>query len=211
MSDSYLIYDETHINHLKSKDKKLGELISKVGFIQREVNSDLFDSLVNSIVGQQISRKAHITVYNRLKDKVGNITPINILNLTDDELQSCGLTYKKVEYIKNTASVIESGEFNLESLHDLSDDEICKKLSGLKGIGKWTAQMLMIFSMNRLNIIAYDDLIIQRGLRMIYRHKKITKQLFAKYEKRYSPYASIASLYLWKVGNGEIDGYEDCV
>ncbi len=204
MTVSYFEYDEKHLNHLKKKDKKLGRLIEQVGFIKREINSDLFDSLINSIVGQQISRKAHLTIYNRLKTKLGVINPINILNINDDELQSCGLTFKKVEYMKNAADKINSGEFDILSLHELNDDEICKKLSELKGIGKWTAQMLMIFSMQRLNVIAYDDLIIIRGMQILYGHKKITKQLFEKYEKRYAPYASVASLYLWRLGNGEV-------
>ncbi len=209
MTTSYLLYDDIHINHLKTKDKKLGELIEKVGFIKRETNNNLFDSLINAIVGQQISRKAHLTVYERIKTKLGKITPENILIIDDKELQSCGLTFKKVEYIKNIATEVKNKNLDLEDLHNLTDDEVCNKLSSLKGIGKWTAQMLMIFSMDRLNIIAYDDLIIQRGLRMVYHHKKITKQLFAKYQKRYYPYASVASLYLWQVGNGMVEGYKD--
>ncbi len=209
MTTSYLIYDELHLNHLKSKDKKLGVVIDIVGFIKRETNNDLFDSLINAIIGQQISRKAHITIYDRLKAKLGVINPDNILDIDDNDLQSCGLTFKKVEYIKNIASEVKQGNLDLEALHNLNDDEICERLSGLKGIGKWTAQMLMIFSMDRLNIIAYDDLIIQRGLRMIYHHKKITKELFEKYKKRYYPYASVASLYLWQVGNGMVEGYKD--
>ncbi len=205
----FLTYSESHLNYLKSKDKKLGAVIDTIGFIEREVNPDLFDSLINSIIGQQISRKAHATIYLRIKEKLSKITPENILKIDDNDLQSCGLTFKKVEYMKNIANEIKLGNLNLEELQALSDDDVCKKLSKLKGIGTWTAQMLMIFSMGRLDIIAYDDLIIQRGLRMVYHHKKITKQLFEKYKKRYSPYASVASLYLWKVGNGKIDGYKD--
>ncbi len=206
---NFLEYDESHLNHLKSKDKRLGEAIDKIGFIKRETYPDLFDSLINAIIGQQISRKAHVTIYERFRDKVGEITPLNILKFSDDELQSCGLTYRKVDYIKNVSNEIVAGNLDLQSLFDLDDEAVCEKLSNLKGIGKWTAQMLMIFSMNRMNIIAYDDLIIQRGLRMLYRHKKITKQLFEKYKNRYSPYASVASLYLWRIGNGEIAGYHD--
>ncbi len=210
MCESYFSYDESHINLLKSKDAKLGKVIDAVGFIKRETNKDLFDSLINAIVGQQISRKALETVYSRIKEKLKEINPDNILNIDDSELQSCGLTFKKVEYLKNIASEVKSGNLNLDELYFLTDDEICNRLSNLKGIGKWTAQMLMIFSMERMDVIAFDDLIIQRGMRMIYRHKKITKQLFAKYKKRYYPYSSVASLYLWQVGNGMVAGYTDC-
>ncbi len=209
MSKIYVEYGEKEITYLKGKCKKLAEVIERVGFIERERYQDLFDSLINAIVGQQISRKAHITIYNRIIDLLGTITPKTILNCADDKLQSCGLTHRKVDYMKNFASLVDSGEFDINSLQELSDDEVCEKLSALRGIGVWTAQMLMIFTLGRKDIIAYDDLIIQRGLRMIYHHKKIDKKLFQKYKKRYSPYGSIASLYLWKVGNGELEGYKD--
>jgi len=84
----------------------------------------------------------------------------------------------------------------------MTDDEICKRLCRIKGIGVWTAEMLMTFSMQRMDIMSWDDLAIHRGLRMIYHHRKITPELFAKYKRRYSPYATVASLYLWAIAGG---------
>jgi DNA-3-methyladenine glycosylase II len=79
----------------------------------------------------------------------------------------------------------------------------------IRGIGKWTAEMLMLFSLQRPDILSYDDLAIQRGLRMIYHHRRITPKLFERYRRRYSPYASVASLYIWAVAGGAIDGMKD--
>lgn len=112
-------------------------------------------------------------------------------------------------YIKDAAEKIVSGELDLEALHAMSDAEVCQQLSHLRGIGVWTAEMLMIFSMQRKDIFSFDDIAILRGLRMVYRYRKITRELFEKYRRRFSPYASIASLYLWKISVGAC-GLKDC-
>jgi DNA-3-methyladenine glycosylase II len=99
--------------------------------------------------------------------------------------------------------------YDIHSLNGLSDDEVCAKLTELDGIGVWTAEMLMIFSMQRPNILSYGDLAIHRGLRMVYNHEKIDRATFNKYRERYTPYASVASLYLWAIAGGAIDGMND--
>ena len=91
----------------------------------------------------------------------------------------------------------------------MDDDEVCRQLSALPGIGKWTAEMLMLHSMQRSNILSYDDLAIVRGMRMLYRHRKIDRKLFERYRRRYSPYCSVASIYLWAISAGAIDGLTD--
>jgi 3-methyladenine DNA glycosylase/8-oxoguanine DNA glycosylase len=100
------------------------------------------------------------------------------------------------------AEKVVSGEFDLEGLNELSSEEICRALSSLEGIGVWTAEMLMIFSMQRPDVFSFGDLAIHRGLRMVYRHRKITRELFEKYRRRYAPYCSVASLYLWHIAGG---------
>ena len=197
----YFKYGKKEIEFLKSRDPVLGEAIGRIGRIKREITPDLFTALINSIVGQQISSKAQATVWKRIEEKFNPITPEIIHSASPEELQSCGISMRKAEYIKNIAAVVLEGSLNLAELNDLSDDEVCKKLDDLKGIGVWTAEMLMIFSMQRKDILSYDDLAIQRGLRILYRHKAITPKLFEKYRKRYSPYASIASLYLWHISS----------
>jgi len=207
--ETYFQYGKKEIEYLKKRDKRLAEIIDKVGIVKRPIITDLFAALVNSIVGQQISTKAHKTVWLRILTGLGEVTPAVINNLSLDELQKFGITFKKASYIKSIAQKIISGEFDIIALHALSDKEVCAKLSELDGIGIWTAEMLMIHCMQRPDILSFGDLAIIRGLRMVYRHKHIDKVKFERYKKRYSPYASVAGFYLWAVAGGAIEGMKD--
>ena len=200
--DDIFQYGEKEIEYLKSVDKTLGAAIEQIGFIKRPIVPDLFSSLVRSIIAQQISTKAAETIYLRMSERLGEISPKVINSASIGEIQQLGMSMRKAGYIKDVASKIHNSEFDIEVLYSMSDDDVCRQLSTLNGIGVWTAEMLMIFTMQRPDIISRDDLAIQRGLRMLYRHRKITKELFAKYKRRYSPYATIASLYLWAISNG---------
>lgn len=202
-------YGNTEIQYLKNKDKALGAAIDKIGMIEREVNPDLFFALVNSIVGQQISTKAWQTIWGRMLDGLGEVSPRTIHACPVEKLQKFGITFKKTEYIKNAAEQVLNGTLDIESLKDKSDQEVCGELSSLDGIGVWTAEMLMTFSMQRPDVMSFGDLAIHRGLRMLYHHRKISKKLFEKYKRRYSPYATVASLYLWAIAGGAIDGMKD--
>ncbi len=207
---NYFRYGEKEIEHLKRADKRLAAVIDKVGPVKRDVIPDLFTALVHSVVGQQISTKAHKTVWTRIQKELGAITPAVIDDLPSEKLQQFGITFKKAAYIKSAARKIMTGEFDIDSLRSMSDEEVCAKLSELDGIGVWTAEMLMIFSMQRPDIFSFGDLAILRGLRMVYRHREIDKAKFDKYRKRYTPYASVAGLYLWAVAGGTVDGMKDC-
>jgi 3-methyladenine DNA glycosylase/8-oxoguanine DNA glycosylase len=206
---TYFQYGEKEIEHLKRVDKKLAVVINQIGMIEREVIPDLFIALVHSIIGQQISTKAHQTVWKRMTTKLEKIAPVVFDDLPLEELQQFGITFKKAAYIKSLAHKIIIGELNLDSLHAMSDEQVCAKLSEQDGIGVWTAEMLMIFSMQRSDVLSYGDLAILRGLRMVYHHRKIDRVTFDKYWKRYSPYASVASLYLWAVAGGAIEDMKD--
>ena len=119
------------------------------------------------------------------------------------------MTFRKAEYITDFAEKIRSGAFNLESVKYMSDADAIRALSSLKGIGVWTAEMILLFCLQRPNVFSYDDLAIQRGLRMVYHHRKIDRKLFEKYHRRFSPYCSVASLYLWEVSGGAIPDMRD--
>lgn len=192
-------YSQVELEYLKKKDKKLGAAIERIGMIEREVIPNLFSALVNSIVGQQISSKAATTVWNRVQECLGVITAESIVGATIESIQQCGLSTRKAGYIKGIGEAVMEGRLKLSELHDLSDNEIIEKLSSLNGIGKWTAEMLLIFSMERPNVVSWGDLAIQRGMMNLYGLKVLTKEQFAKYVKRYSPYGSVASLYLWEL------------
>jgi DNA-3-methyladenine glycosylase II len=192
-------YGKKEIDWLKGQDPVLGAAIDKIGHIDRAVIPDVFTALVNSIVGQQISAKAHATVWKRMVEQFSPLTAKTIGLVPVETLQSCGISMRKALYIKEIADAVLNGSLNLDALKKMSDDELCARLIQLKGIGVWTAEMLMIFSLQRPNILCWNDLAIQRGLCRVYHHRKITPKLFAKYKKRYSPYASVASLYLWAI------------
>lgn len=203
------IVQQKAIDYLSNKDVRLKEIIEKIGPIEVPMREELFPSLIRQIVGQQISMKAMWTVWNRLVDKVVTVEPESILKVDDEELQQCGLSFRKVTYMKLAAEAVQSGELDLESLYLKTDEEVIKELTKLKGIGLWTAEMLLIFSLGRPNVLSYDDLAIRRGLRMIYHHKIITRELFEKYRRRYSPYGSVAGLYIWEVAEGALPEMKD--
>ncbi len=209
MALQYFPYGDEEISYLTLRDPRLGEVIAGIGPIRREVRTDLYASLVKCIVGQQIATKAQETIWRRICDAMGDVTPEAIAACPDDELQQFGLSFRKVSYIKNSTERVLSGELDLDGLSTLSDDEVRQRLSALPGIGVWTAEMLMIFSLQRPDVLSWGDLAIQRGLRMVYHHRRITPQLFAKYQRRYSPYGSIASLYLWEVAGGALENMRD--
>ncbi|KJR47602.1 DNA-3-methyladenine glycosylase II [Desulfosporosinus sp. I2] len=189
-------YGQKELDYLKRRDKKLGVAIEQIGIIKREITPDPFTALISSIVSQQISNKAAETVWNRLLQRLGTITPESIAQATLFEIKGCGMSERKAGYIKGIADKATS-EMDFNSLHTLTDDEIIRKLSALHGVGVWTAEMLLIFSLCRPNVVSYKDLAICRGMMNLYSLKELPKQKFEMYRKRYSPYGSVASLYLW--------------
>ena len=194
-------YGDDEMEYLKRKDKKLGEAIQRIGKIQREVTPDLFAALISSIVGQQISSKAADTVWARLCDLAGEIRPTTIAGIVVDDIQKCGMSLRKATYIKGVTDAVINGHLDVEELKSLSDEEVIKKLTAFHGVGVWTAEMLMIFSMERPDVVSWNDLAIRRGMSRLYHHKELTKEQFQRYKKRYSPYGSVASLYLWAISS----------
>ena len=188
-------YGQKETDHLKKRDKKLGKAIDEMGIIEREVNPDIFSSLVSSIVSQQISSKAAVTIFSRLSALAGEITPGSIKSLDIESIQKCGMSFKKAGYIKTAAEA----DIDFATLGLLSDKEIIDILTALPGIGLWTVEMLLLFSLSRPDILSYNDLAIRRGMMNLYGLEKITKPDFEKYRKKYSPYGSVASLYLWEL------------
>lgn len=195
----YFIYSDDELGYLKSRDNVLKDIIESIGLIKRSVNKDPFQSLISSVISQQISTKAAVTVKERLYNLTDglNITKLNDINI--EELKQCGMSYRKAEYIKGIIDSKLENKINFDSLESMSDEEIIKLLTSLRGVGKWTVEMLLIFSLNRKNILSYDDLGIRRGIIKAYNLESIDKKEFEKFREIYSPYCSIASLYLWEV------------
>jgi DNA-3-methyladenine glycosylase II len=202
-------YGKKETAYLKSRDAMLGDAIDKIGRIKRAVDTDLFSSVIHHIIGQQISGAAQKTIWERLTAKCGEITAAAIADLSTEETQAFGMSFRKAAYIQDFTRKIIAGEFVLDALKDKSDGEIIEQLTALKGVGVWTAEMIMIFCLQRLDILSYHDLAIHRGLRMLYHHKSIDKKKFETYRRRFSPYNTVASLYLWAIAGGAIEGMKD--
>ena len=205
----YFEYGDKEISYLREKDKKLAEVIDRLGFIKREIDTDLFSSVIHHIIGQQISTKAQATIWKRMVDSFETVDAEKILSAGTLQLQSFGMTFRKAEYITDFAKKVHDGVFDLRAVSQMSDEEAIKALSSLKGIGVWTAEMILLFCLQRPDILSFDDLAIQRGLRMVYHHRKIDRKLFEKNRRRFRPYGSVASLYLWAVSGGAIPEMRD--
>jgi len=205
----YFRYGEKETDHLKSRDKRMAAVIDRIGPVRRACLDDLFEAVVNSIIGQQISTKAHQSIWGRIKDDQGRLDAQGVLAMGREKLQSYGTTWRKVDYIMDFARRVDSGEFDLAAVERMDDQEAIAALSSLKGVGVWTAEMILLFCLQRPDIFSYGDLAILRGLRMVYRHKELPPERFERYRRRFSPYCSVASLYLWAVAGGAMPELSD--
>lgn len=205
----YFPYGEKELDYLRKKDRKLASVIDRVGHIERAVDDDLFSAVVHHIVGQQISTKAQATVWARVQNVLGTVDAERVLSYGKENLQALGISFRKADYITDFAKKVHTGEFDLNGIGEKPDEEVIKELSALKGIGVWTAEMLLLFCLQRPNVFSYGDLAILRGMRMVYRHKAIDRARFEKYRRRFSPYCSTASLYFWAVSGGAIPELTD--
>lgn len=194
---AFFRYEQAQIDYLKRKDKKLGAAIERIGPIERAVTSDPFEALVESVVAQQISSKAADTVWKRLLALLVDVTPKSIVETDVALIQQCGLSMRKALYIKGIGEAACSGTVDFTAFDSMPDEQIIKQLTFLHGIGVWTAEMLLIFSLNRPNVVSWGDLAIRRGMMNLYGLNELTKEQFERYRKRYAPYGSVASLYLW--------------
>ena len=192
-------YGEKEMKYLKGMDPLLGDEIERLGMIERMIIPDLFPALIYAVIGQQISQKASRTIWGRMQEKFDEITSEFIANVPLEDIRQCGMPASKAGYIKGIAEKIANKEFDLNSLYDLPDSEAIKKLSTLNGIGVWTAETLLLNSMERPNVISYGDISIRRGIMKLYNLSELKREQFNVYKNRYAPYASVASLYLWKI------------
>lgn len=194
---SILEYGERELSYLSRKDKPLGKLIEKTGYLKCEVSEDLFDSLVGYIATQQISNRAAETVRTRITQKFGIVTPEKTAFLPEEDIQSVGISMRKARYIKGLSEAVLSGRLDIRGLAELPDEDVSLQLTSIRGIGDWTAEMFLIFSLGRMDILSYKDFAIRKGMMSLYGLKDLERGTFEKYRKRYSPYGTIASLYLW--------------
>ena len=192
-------YGQAEIEHLGKRDRKLGAAIERLGPIERTVTPDTFTALVKSIASQQVSSKAAATVWSRLLDTLGEITPESVATADIERIQGCGLSMRKAGYIRGVGEAVASGMIDTKAFESMPDAAIIEQLSALRGVGVWTAEMLLIFSLGRPDVLSWSDLAIRRGMMRLYGLEAIRKEQFERCRRRYSPYGSVASLYLWAI------------
>lgn len=187
--------------HLSTNDNRLGSIISEIGTIRQNLNTDLFFSLVESILSQQLSPKAADSIIGRFVELFhGSIIPSSIGEVTDEQLRSCGISRQKVTYIRSVAEEFASGRLDSEMLANLDDLQVIEELVSIRGVGTWTAKMILIFSMGRPDVLPHEDLGIVNAISKLYgKKKKPDRKAVERIAKKWHPYCSVASLYLWKL------------
>lgn len=196
------------VETLCSKDERLNKLIQLIGDLKIEVRDNYFESLIMSIIGQQLSSKAASTIRERMVLLCNRaISPDKILSLTEDELRGAGLSRAKIGYIKELAEKVRSQQLILTDFNNLENSEVITLLTGVKGIGRWTAEMFLIFSLARTDVMSYADAGLQRAARWLYDLPLLPKYNYLEQlDPLWYPYQSIASLYLWEsIDRGFVD------
>lgn len=170
---------------------------------------DPFPALVRTITAQQISTKAAATIHGRLVALMpGGVTPEALLALTDEQLRQAGLSRQKTTYLRDLASKVASGELPVHSLHELSDEQVIDAIVKVKGLGRWSAEMFLMFRLHRPDVLPVDDLGIVNAIMRLYRLRKKPKaDRIKKIGEAWRPYRTVACWYLWRsLENMPIDG-----
>ena len=191
------------LQHLK-KDKALKKVIERVGVLNTKKDLDLYVSLMRAIVSQQLSVKAAATIWGRFLElfKEGYPDPKILLKMKDDKLRSVGLSYQKAGYLKNIARFALEKTLDYKELKAKKDEDLIEYLVEIKGVGRWTVEMILMFSLNRQDVFPKDDLGIQNGIKSLYTLEPLNKrELFQEMNRiseSWKPYRTLACMYIWR-------------
>ena len=190
------------VEHLRESDSRMAQLIERFGYIERNTHRPLFEALVESIVSQQVASASAERTMRKIAGAVGgSVVPATIASLGREGLRKCGVAARKAEWIVSAAERFESGGFGQEELQKLSNEEVVDRLTSLGGVGRWTAEMLLMFSLGREDVLPTGDLGLRKALTVLYGERRLTAKRWAHYRRLFGPYCSIASFYLWAYAN----------
>tara|TARA_B100001250_G_scaffold245705_1_gene211225 strand:- start:1590 stop:2207 length:618 start_codon:yes stop_codon:yes gene_type:complete len=193
------IYWNKGVNYLSNKDEVLKKIIKRYPKENLLLNNNYFHSLINSIIGQQISVAAANSIKRKLFSLKKNITPRSILNINDINLRKCGLSRQKISYIKNISIFFIKNKNLIKNIKNYSNDEIKELLIQIKGIGNWTIDMFLIFSLGAPDVFPEGDLGFLKSISLNYKKKlPLNKKYLNLLKKKWSPYNSLATWYLWR-------------
>src|SRR5712692_809458 len=188
------------IQHLKTADPVMAAIIERAGRYRIQYRDPVFPTLVRSIVYQQLSGKAALTIYNRLADATGEpMTPESILRLRPARMRALGLSKQKLTYIRDLARLTRDGAVDFEQLPALDDAVVIETLTRVKGIGVWTVHMFLIFALRRHDVLPTGDLGVRAAIKKAYKLADLPKpEEMERIAAAWRPYASVASWYLWR-------------
>lgn len=193
---------ENEIALLKGKDPVLAEIIDRIGHCTLELEEDSFRALAEAILYQQLSLKAASTIVGRFVDIYPNRSfpkPIDILETEDERLRKAGISRQKIRYLKDLSCKFMDGIVIPSEFRDMSNEEIIEQLIKVKGIGRWTAEMFLIFSLGRVNVLPVDDLGFQKAIQKWYGFENLPSEVQIRtIAKEWEPYCTVATWYLWK-------------
>jgi DNA-3-methyladenine glycosylase II len=199
--------DGPEASALRRADERMGWLIDRIGELKIRLTPDPFESLVYSIVGQQLSVKAAAVIRGRVRALVPAVTPEALLALDEETLRSAGLSRAKSASLRDLSAKTSSRELDLQRLDEMDNEAIIQMVSGVRGIGRWTAEMFLMFSLGRPDVLAVGDFGLQRAARWLYgMEERPDKKYLEQHAHKWSPYRSAASFYLWESINRGIIG-----
>ena len=185
--------------HLVKKDRVMKRLIPQFGEASLQSRGDAFVTLARSIVGQQVSVKAAQTVWDRFASLPRKITPANVLKLKVDDMRSAGLSARKVEYIVDLALHFDNGALHVKKWSEMTDDAIIEELVAIRGIGRWTAEMFLMFHLMRPNVLPLDDVGLINGISSNYfSGEAVSRSEAREVAAAWAPYCSVATWYIWR-------------
>lgn len=192
-------YWDEACRHLARKDRVMKRLIPQFGDACLQSRGDAFTTLARSIVGQQISVKAAQTVWDRFARLPRRMTPANVLKLKVDDMQAAGLSARKIEYLVDLALHFDSGAIRVESWQEMDDEALIAELVGIRGIGRWTAEMFLIFHLMRPNVLPLDDVGLITGIsRNYFSGDPVSRSDAREVAAAWAPYCSVATWYIWR-------------
>lgn len=190
-------YDAKEMVYISNKHPVMKTLVDHYGKLKMGKVTDVYKSLVFHIISQMLANSVSGTLIKRFLDLVGDVTPENVLRIGIEEIRECGISKKKAEYILELSNSVLEEKYDFSLLDSMSDDEAVEYLQQIKGVGKWTAEMIVEFTMGRQNIFSYDDVALQNGIKKAHGFKILSKIRFERLRRMYAPYCSIASLYYY--------------
>ena len=188
-------------DHIRNSDPVLGRVLERHGIIKFEVEGEPFESLVESILSQQLASPAATSIIRKVRDIYPNrsLTPDALFRTPSPKLRKAGVSPQKLSYLKDLSKRVAMGKIDLDALKYREDEEIIATLDEVKGIGPWTVQMLLIFTLGRPNVFPVDDLGVKKGVQQVYSLPEIPRRAeMDKLAERWHPYRTVASLYLWR-------------